>query len=108
MFEWKVRGVSHVLRITVEYLGYIKQTLGVQHEEQIVLREGAFVRDLLTFLAEKHGDPFKKDVYEPESVDLKPHHILSVNGILLNQLKGIETELKDGDRVVLMPVVTGG
>ena len=92
----------------MEYLGYIKQTLGVQHEEQIVLKEGALVRDLLTILAEKHGEPFKKEVYEPESVDLKPHHILSVNGILLNQLEGVETKLRDGDRVILMPVVTGG
>ena len=96
------------MRVTVEYLGYIKQTIGVEHAEQINLKEGALVRDLLTLLAEKHGEPFKKDVYEPESVDLKPHHILSVNGILLNQLKGIETKLKDCDRVILMPVVTGG
>jgi molybdopterin converting factor small subunit len=27
---------------------------------------------------------------------------------LLNQLNGIETKLKDGDRVVLMPIVSGG
>jgi molybdopterin converting factor small subunit len=39
---------------------------------------------------------------------LKPHYIASVNGLLLNQLNGIETKLKDGDRVVFMPVVTGG
>jgi len=100
--------VSRVLRIIVEYLGYIKQTLGVNHEEQLEIEEGALVRDLLNILAEKHGEPFKKEVFQPGSVDMKPHHILSVNGILLNQLKGIETKLKDGDRVILMPVVTGG
>ncbi len=96
------------MKVTVEYLGYIKQTLGVEHQEQIDLREGALLRDLLNLLAKKHGEAFKKDVYEPGSVDLRPHHILSVNGILLNQLNGLETELRDGDRLVLMPVVTGG
>jgi molybdopterin synthase sulfur carrier subunit len=96
------------LKVTVEYLGYIKQTLGVEQGERIELKHEASVRDLLTLLAEKHGDPFKKAVYEPNALDLKPHHILSVNGLLLNQLNGIETKLKDGDRVVLMPVVTGG
>jgi len=96
------------LKVTVEYLGYIKQTLGVEQGERVELKDDALVRDLLTFLAEKHGDPFKKAVYEPNGLDLKPHHILSVNGLLLNQLNGIETKLKDGDRVVLMPVVTGG
>jgi molybdopterin converting factor small subunit len=39
---------------------------------------------------------------------LKAHYIVSINGFLLNQLSGIETKLKDGDRVILMPVVTGG
>jgi molybdopterin synthase sulfur carrier subunit len=66
------------------------------------------IRDLLLLLAEKHGEPFQKAVYEPKSVDLKPHYILSVNGLLLNQLNGIETKLKDGDHIVFMPVVTGG
>jgi molybdopterin synthase sulfur carrier subunit len=96
------------LKVTVEYLGYIKQTLGVEQGERVELKDDALVRDLLTLLAEKHGEPFKKAVYEPNGLDLKPHHILSVNGFLLNQLNGIETKLKDGDRVVLMPVVTGG
>jgi len=96
------------LKVTVDYLGSIKQTLGLKQAEQVQLKDDAAVHDLLTFLAEKHGDPFKKAVYEPKDHDLKPHHILSVNGLLLNQLNGIETKLKDGDHVVLMPVVTGG
>jgi len=96
------------LKIMVEYLGYIKQTLGVEQGEHIELKDGALVCDMLTTLAEKHGEPFQKAVYKPKAVDLKPHYILSVNGLLLNQLNGIETKLKDGDRVVFMPVVTGG
>jgi len=96
------------LKVTVEYLGYIKQTLGVERGESFNLEDGAVVRDLLCLLAEKHGEPFQKAVYEPKATDLKPHYIVSVNGLLLNQLNGVETKLRDGDRVVLMPVVTGG
>jgi molybdopterin synthase sulfur carrier subunit len=98
----------HGLKVTVEYLGYIKQTLGTEQGERMELKNDALVSDLLTLLAEKHGEPFKKTIYEPKGLDLKPHYILAVNGLLLNQLNGIETKLKDGDRVVLMPVVTGG
>ena len=96
------------MKVTVDYLGSIKQTLGLKQAEQVELKEHASVSDLLSLLAQKYGDPFKKAVYEPKGLDLKPHHILSVNGLLLNQLNGIETKLKDGDHVVLMPVVTGG
>ncbi len=95
------------MKVTVEYLGYIKQTLGVKQKESVGL-EGSLVRDLLCVLAEKHGEPFRKDVYDPKNDKMKPHHTLSVNGILLNQLKGADTRLKDGDRVVVLPVVTGG
>lgn len=96
------------MKITVEYLGYIKQTLGMEQGEHIELKDNALLRDLLTLLAEKHGEPFQKAIYEPKDIDLKPHYIASVNGVLLNQLNCIETKLKDGDRVVFMPVVTGG
>jgi molybdopterin synthase sulfur carrier subunit len=96
------------LKVTVDYLGSIKQTLGVKQAEQVELKDDASVCDLLSLLAEKHGEPFKKAVYEPKGLDLKPYHILSINGLLLNQLNGIETKLKDGDRVILMPVITGG
>ena len=89
-------------------MGNIRRTLGVEQTENIELKDNASVSDLLLLLAEKHGEPFKKAVYEPKEPDLKPYHILSINGLLLNQLHGIETRLKDGDRVVLMPVVTGG
>jgi molybdopterin synthase sulfur carrier subunit len=96
------------LKVTIDYLGSIRQTLGLNRSEQIELKDDAAVCDLLSLLAEKHGEPFKKAVYEPKGLDLKPYHVLSVNGLLLNQLNGIETKLKDGDRVILMPVVSGG
>ena len=94
--------------MTVDYLGSIKQTLGLRQAKQVELEDNASVCDLLSLLAEKYGEPFKKAVYEPKGLDLKPYHILSVNGLLLNQLNGIETKLKDGDHVILMPVVSGG
>jgi molybdopterin synthase sulfur carrier subunit len=96
------------LKVTIDYLGSIRQTLGLKQAEQIELADDSSVSDLLSLLAEKHGEQFQKTVYEPKGLDLKPFYILSLNGLLLNQLNGIETKLKDGDRVILMPVVSGG
>jgi MoaD family protein len=94
--------------VTVDYLGSVKQSLGLKQAEQIELKDDASVLDLLQLLAEKHGDPFKKSVYEPNDHDLKPYYILSINGLLTNQLNDIETKLKDGDHLIFMPVVSGG
>lgn len=96
------------LKVTVEYLGYIKQTLGIAQEERVDLKSDSSVRDLLVFLAQKHGEPFKKAVYDPKETDLKPFHIIAVNGLMVNLLNSLETKLKDSDRVAVMPVVTGG
>jgi MoaD family protein len=96
------------LKVTVDYLGSVKQALGLKQAEQVELKEGASVFDLLYLLADKHGEPFRTSVYEPKERDLKPYYILSVNGLLTNQLDDMETKLKDGDRLVFMPVVSGG
>jgi molybdopterin converting factor small subunit len=89
-------------------LGSVKQALGLKQAEQVELRDNASVYDLLYLLAEKHGEPFKTSVYEPKDTDLKPYYILSINGLLINQLNDMETKLKDGDRLIFMPVVSGG
>jgi len=96
------------VKVTVEYLGYIKQTLGIAQPENIELKPEATTRNLLALLAEKHGELFKKAVYDPKEAALKPYHIIAVNGLMINLLDGLDTKLKDGDRVSVMPVVTGG
>ncbi len=96
------------MKVTVDYLGHIKSLLGVAQAETVELRDDASVRNLLVRLAEKNGEPFTKAIYEPGASDLKGSFILTVNGLLLNQLNGIDTKLRDGDRVVLMPIVSGG
>lgn len=96
------------MKVTVEYLGYIKQTLGITQPESIQLKPEDSARDLMVALAEKHGEQFKKAVYDPKEAALKPYHIIAVNGLMINLLNGLDTKLKDGDRVAVMPVVTGG
>ena len=96
------------MNVTIEYLGYIKKKLGIERSEIIYLNKKSSVYDLLILLSKKYGDPFKKAVYDPQDLELKPYHIISVNGLLLNQLNGLKTELNDNDKVILMPVVSGG
>jgi len=96
------------LKVTVEYMGYIKQTLRMEQAEPVTLAANSTVGDLLILLAERHGDLFKKAVFDPKETEMKPHHILAINGILTNQLGDLKAKLCDGDHVIVMPVVTGG
>jgi len=94
--------------VSVEYLGHIRNIIGTGQEEEIEIKEEASIADLLMVLSEKYGEPFKKAVYERSGTDVKSNYIITVNGYLLNQLGGVETKLKNGDHITLLPIVSGG
>ena len=96
------------MEVKVEYLGHIRNIIGSVREEEVEIREGSSVANLLMVLSEKYGDPFKKAVYEKSGTDVKSNYIITVNGYLLNQLKGLETKLSNNDHVTLLPIVSGG
>ena len=96
------------MQITVEYLGHIRTIMNSNRTEEIEIEGNSSVADLLLVLSKKYGTPFMEAIYEPGGKDIKPYFMATVNGFLLNQLKGIETKLNNGDRVILMPVVSGG
>ena len=96
------------MEVKVEYLGHIKTILGNKREEEIEIKEDSSVADLLMTLSNRYGEPFKKAVYETGGADVKSNFMATVDGYLLNQLNGVRTKLKQGDRVILMPVVSGG
>lgn len=96
------------LKVKVEYVGHVKNVTANKKEEELVAESNSRVIDLLNVLTERYGEPFKKAIYEPEDKDVKPNYIVTVNGYLLNQLQGLDTKLKNGDRVAILPIVSGG
>mgnify|MGYP001049130576 CR=1 FL=1 len=96
------------MKIKVEYIGHIKNIIGSGREEEVEIRDEASIVDLLRVLSERYGEAFKKAVYEPSGTDVKSNYVITVNGYLLNQLNGVKTKLKQGDHVILLPIVSGG
>jgi len=95
------------MKVTVEYLGFIRNMLSKKNEE-LELREGTSLKELLSQLSERYGADFKKQVYEPGQKDVKYGFVVTVNGVLMDQLNGVETQLKNGDHVILMSLMSGG
>ncbi len=96
------------MRIQVEYLGHIRSIINNKRREDIEIPENSTIEDLLSILANKYGESFKRAVYEAGSLDLKANFVATINGSLLNELNGIKTRLKQDDQVIIMPVVSGG
>ena len=95
------------MRVRVQYFGYIKNMLN-KREDQIELEENASLSDLLNKLAGVHGAAFRKEVYEQGLKDVKMGFSVTVNGVLMGQLGGVDTKLADGDNVILMSLMSGG
>ena len=95
------------MNVRVQYFGFIKNMLN-KREEHFELDEDTSLSDLLNKLAEVHGVAFRKEVYEPGLKDVKMGFSVTVNGVLMGQLGGLDAKLSDGDNVILMSLLSGG
>ena len=95
------------MKVKVHYLGYIRNLLR-QKEEEFQIEKDTSLSELLDKLAGIYGEPFKKEIFEPGLKDVKMGFVVTVNGILIGQLEGVETKLKEGDNIILMSLMSGG
>jgi molybdopterin synthase sulfur carrier subunit len=63
---------------------------------------------ILKTLSKKYGNPFTDYVYNNETGHPKGFLQFLVNGTSTSTLNGLETELKDGNVLAILPPVGGG
>lgn len=95
------------MKVKVRYLGYIGNILR-KREDEFELGEGASLSELLNKLAGIYGEAFRRKVFEPGLKDVKTGFVVTVNGVLMGQLRGVDTTLSEGDNVILMTLMSGG
>lgn len=93
--------------VKVHYISLVKSFTKTSQDE-FDLKEGSPLVDLLDKIANKYGKQFSNEVYDPSKKEIKSTFVAMVNGVLMDQLKGIKTQLKDGDNIILMSLMTGG
>jgi MoaD family protein len=95
------------MKIKVHYISLVKSFTNTSQDE-FDLKEGTLLVDLLDKIAVKYGKPLTQEVYDPAKKEMKSTFVVMVNGVLMDQLKGVNTPLKDGDNIILMSLMTGG
>jgi molybdopterin converting factor small subunit len=91
----------------VQYISLVK-SYTKSSEDEFTIDKDSTLSDALCKVADKYGKPFSADVYNPNNQEMKSTFVAMVNGVLMDQLKGLNTPLKDGDNIILMSLVTGG
>lgn len=94
-----------IMKVKIEYFSVVREIVGTRAEE-VDVREGATVGELLSALVERHGDEFGDRVLEGGRLRELIHVLL--DGRDVRTMKGLETPLTEGGTVSIFPPVGGG
>ena len=99
------------MRITVEVLPWLSETLEGGSPRRVVLEEhvpaGTSLRQLLAELYRKHSR-FGPRVFDPEKGLLTGQSELAINGTIYDLVGGLDSPLQEGDTVTFLPSLAGG
>ena len=98
-------------RIRLEILPWVSDVFGGQGSGRLVLeeniQEGATIGDLVRKLASEH-QVFSDVIFDTKTDKLSGYVMIVLNDRIMEALKGLDTHIKDGDIIRLLPVIAGG
>ena len=98
-------------RIRLEILPWVSDIFGGQGAGQLVLEEtieeGATIGDLIRKLGSEH-QAFGDIIFDTKTDKLSGYVMIVLNDRIVEALKGLDTNVKDGDTIRLLPVIAGG
>jgi len=94
------------IKVNVRLLGVFR---GFSGNSRITLKlEQPTVRKVIQKLGDSLHVEAKRLLVDAELNDPRPNVLILINGKEIGVLKGLETEIKEGDEVTLIPVSHGG
>jgi len=97
--------------VKVKIGGWLRQSLdeALTHPDGISLsvREGESLPGMARQLAAQH-DVFRRLLFEEKHQEFGANVLVILNGVLVNPHDRSEARLKEGDEVILLPVMDGG
>ncbi|MEM2805434.1 MAG: ubiquitin-like small modifier protein 1 [Candidatus Bathyarchaeia archaeon] len=101
--------VVDTLRVLVRLFTTLREIVG-KREEMLEFPDGetVTVEKVLRKLAELYGEGFTEYVYYGKTGEVKEFLQFLINGRSASTMKGLKTELEDGDVLAILPPVGGG
>lgn len=90
-------------RVKVTFYGALARAVGEKETEV----EASTLNDVLSRLTAKYGEHFKERIYDETGV-LRRFVNIYVNGKDIRFLDNLNTTLKNGDEISIIPAVSGG
>lgn len=94
-----------ILRVKIKYFAIFREITN-KREEELDVKEGATIKELLETLSERYGKRFKDLVFNGDVVS--DRLLMLVDGVNIHSLNGLETKLSENATFVILPPVGGG
>ena len=97
------------MRISIRFFTNLREITN-KREEILSFPDGekVTVNRVIQTLAKKYGKAFVDYVYDSKTGEVKGFLQFLINGTSTSTLNGLDTELKDGDVLAILPPVGGG
>ena len=96
-----------ILRIKIRYFTTLYEL--AESAEELEIKERGTLSDLIRKVTLKYGKEARNYLYEKgEKGNVDPSIYFLINGMNARTLAGLNTELKDGDIVAIIPPIGGG
>jgi molybdopterin synthase sulfur carrier subunit len=92
--------------LSVKFVGALRHVSGTG-ELALSCKSSVAIRELMNEII-KELPELKRSLIDQQFEDSRPNTLILVNGREISVLDGLETKLKDGDEVLLIPFVHGG
>lgn len=96
-----------LMKINVRYFTTLQELAGTR-DDGLKMREGSSLAELIETVSVKYGVTAFAYLHVTESGKIDPSIKFLVNGVAAQNLRGLETQLKDGDIVAIIPPIGGG
>lgn len=93
--------------VSVDIVGYAR-SLFDRSSYSFDARPGLTLKRLLEELSKMARPDFRKRIYDVTTGKMNEHIAVFVNAREARSLKGLDTELNDGDVVTILPPMAGG
>ena len=94
------------MKITVQFLGNIRETTGTR-EQTFEIPEPT-MQALIDRMSKEYGEDFKRALIHARTEKVSSSVVIALNGVDIEALEGVKTNLKEGDIVSIFPPVAGG
>jgi len=96
------------MKVNIRFFTTLHEITNKREETLILSSSETTVSMVLKLLSEKYGKPFDDYVFDAKTGQVKGFLQFLINGKSTLTLNGLETPLKDGDVLAILPPVGGG